>query len=149
MRKDVLPVQKHPAQAEWFHKVLKSQGTVVDSTHSGRQNKLNQQAKRRVRDVIKLRLQCELFPPLMSEGNCRKEKEKKENTRTGFRGRQGASTVQECGGLCTAIACKLLRHSQFPNSYLAYYFLLLILRSQEDRSAAKSGDAQRLALAAF
>lgn len=35
----------------------------------GRQHKLGERAKGGVGDVTMLKLQCELFPPLLSEGN--------------------------------------------------------------------------------
>lgn len=74
---------------------------MADSTHLGSQNKLTQQAKGRVRDVVKLKLQCELFPPLMLEGSAG-EKQRKRSKRTPGQGSQGATIVQECGHLCTS-----------------------------------------------
>lgn len=117
--------------------MLKSQGAAVGSTHLGSQNKLSQQAKGGVRDVIKLKPQCELFPLLLSEGNSG-EKEAREQEDGGSRG----LPVQEHWGFCTSPVRERLRHSHLPNSYFACYFLLVIQGSQGDGSTAKSGDVQ-------
>lgn len=48
-----------------------------------------------VRDVTKLRLQCELFPLLMSEGNPGEKKQ--ENIRRGLRRGWGVASVRSVG----------------------------------------------------
>ena len=57
-----------------------------------------------VRDVAKFRLQCELFPLLMSEGNPGEKKQ--ENIRSGFRRGRGVASVRG-GGFCMSAVREL------------------------------------------
>lgn len=108
--------------AEWFHTVVKPQGTVADSTRLSSQKKLSQQAKGR---VIKLKLQHELFPLLRSEGNAGESRTREQEDRV-----QRGLPVQERGGIGISTVCELIGYSQVPNSYFACYFLFVTLGSQ-------------------
>lgn len=125
-------------RAEPSHMALKSQGTVADGTCVDSQHNLSQQAKGGVRDVIKWRLQCELFPLLRSEGHFGEKVQG--NRGRGLKRGRGSCWCSGAWGLCATTAHAFLAHSQFPNSWFACAFLLVTLGSQGAGSAAKSGD---------